>query len=141
MSNNDLKLFIEEEASKEGQELLFNGIDHEAYLAKGLDPIQTFGVFLRDPNGNRIGGLTGITYWGYLFIDMLGLPKNLRHSGYGTKLMDAAEKVGIERGCKFSTVTTMDWEARPFYEKLGYVVEFTRDGYQKNSSMYFLQKA
>jgi hypothetical protein len=34
----------------------------------------------------------------------------------------------------------MDWEALPFYQKLGYEVEFTREGFQKNSKMYFLRK-
>ena len=34
----------------------------------------------------------------------------------------------------------MDFEAKPFYEKLGYKVEFERKGYDKNTSFYFLRK-
>jgi hypothetical protein len=30
--------------------------------------------------------------------------------------------------------------AREFYEKLGYVVDFERTGYTKNSSMLFMKK-
>ena len=35
------------------------------------------------------------------------------------------------RGCTFATVNTMDWEALPFYQKLGYEVECIRDGFEK----------
>jgi ribosomal protein S18 acetylase RimI-like enzyme len=41
---------------------------------------------------------------------------------------------------QFVTLTTMDWEALPFYRKLGYEVEFVREGYEKNSKMYALRK-
>jgi ribosomal protein S18 acetylase RimI-like enzyme len=37
-------------------------------------------------------------------------------------------------------VNTMDWEAKPFYESLGYTVEFERKGYDLNSIAYFLRK-
>lgn len=34
----------------------------------------------------------------------------------------------------------MDWEALPFYQKLGYSVEFIREGYDSDSKFYFLRK-
>lgn len=52
-----------------------------------------------------------------------------------------AEAVGKARLCTFATVHTMDWEALPFYLKLGYSVEFTRTGYQHYSKMFLLRKA
>ena len=54
--------------------------------------------------------------------------------------MQAVEKLGKEKGCLFSTVNTMDWEALDFYKKLGYQVEFERRGYVNNSIFYFLLK-
>ena len=54
--------------------------------------------------------------------------------------MQEAETLGKKEGCNFATVNTMDWEALHFYEKLGYMIEFVREGYQKNSKMYFLRK-
>jgi hypothetical protein len=35
----------------------------------------------------------------------------------------------------------MSFEAEGFYEKLGYLVEFKRDGYEQNSQLIFLKKA
>ncbi len=54
--------------------------------------------------------------------------------------MKEAEKIGHQHGVRFATVNTMDWEALPFYEKLGYSVEFTREGYDKESKMFMLRK-
>ena len=52
-----------------------------------------------------------------------------------------AEKIGREHGALFVTLNTMDWEALPFYQKLGYSIEFTREGYEKKSKMFMLRKA
>ncbi len=57
------------------------------------------------------------------------------------QLMLEAEKIGKERNALFATVNTIDWEALPFYQKLGYDVEFTREGYEKKSKMFFLRKS
>ena len=35
----------------------------------------------------------------------------------------------------------MDWEALGFYQKLGYKVEFQRDGYEHHSTLFFLIKS
>lgn len=54
--------------------------------------------------------------------------------------MHEAEKVGRNNAASFVTLNTMDWEALPFYQKLGYEVEFTREGYEKESKMFMLRK-
>jgi ribosomal protein S18 acetylase RimI-like enzyme len=54
--------------------------------------------------------------------------------------MEAAEKLGREQGARFAIISTMDWEALPFYQRLGYSIEFTREGYDKNSKMFLLRK-
>jgi ribosomal protein S18 acetylase RimI-like enzyme len=73
-------------------------------------------------------------------VDSLWVDKTLRNQGWGTKLMQEAEKIGKEKGARFVTVNTMDWEALPFYQKLRYAIEFTREGYDKNSTMFMLRK-
>jgi ribosomal protein S18 acetylase RimI-like enzyme len=54
--------------------------------------------------------------------------------------MYEAEKIGRKHGALFVTLSTMDWEALPFYQKLGYSIEFTRTGYEKDSKMFMLRK-
>ena len=125
---------------KEYEEILYHEISDEAFRAKGLPPIRQFSVFLKDQKQNLLGGVTGTTFYGSLYVDTLWIDKTLRHQGWGTKLMQEAEKVGRERGVQFATLNTMDWEALLFYQKLGYSIEFTREGYEKDSKMFMLRK-
>lgn len=54
--------------------------------------------------------------------------------------MHEAEKIGREHPALFITLNTMDWEALLFYQKLGYSIEFPREGYEKHSKMFMLRK-
>jgi ribosomal protein S18 acetylase RimI-like enzyme len=125
---------------QEYEKILFHEISADAFRAKGLAPIRQFSVFIKDQKLNILGGATGVTFYGSLYVDMLWVDKTLRHQGWGTKLMREAEKIGRERGASFITLNTMDWEALPFYQKLGYSIEFTREGYEKDSKMFMLRK-
>lgn len=122
------------------EEILFHGISEEASRAKGLPPICPFSIFIKDQKQNVLGGVSGTTFYGSLYVDSLWIDASLRHQGWGTKLMQEAEKIGKERGASFVTLNTMDWEALPFYQRLGYSIEFTRKGYEKDSKMFMLRK-
>jgi GNAT superfamily N-acetyltransferase len=135
-----LSLIYEPAPSSEDISFLLKGINQEAFQKKNQSPIELFAYFIRDDLGILKGGLTGTLYYGCLYIDQLYLIPELRKQGYGTKLIQAVENLAISEGCTFSTVNTMDWEAKGFYEKLGYTVEFERQGYKNNSSLYFLRK-
>lgn len=123
------------------EDALFNGINEEARLAKGFNPIRTFCICIEDEQKEIFGVVNGVTYYGCLYVDMLWIHNKLRNKGWGTKLMQEAEIIGKGQNCSFATVNTMDWEALPFYQKLDYTIEFVREGYEKNSKMYLLRKA
>ena len=65
---------------------------------------------------------------------------NLQKQGYGTQLLEAAEREAIKNGCIFSAVDTFDFQAEEFYLKNGY----KRIGELKNCwfghSKFFLRK-
>ncbi len=125
---------------KECEEILHREISDNAFQAKGLPPIRQFSIFIKDQKQNILGGTCGTIFYGSLYVDSLWVDKTLRHRGWGTKLMHEAEKVGRKYGASFVTLNTMDWEALPFYQKLGYSIEFTREGYEKDSKMFMLRK-
>src|SRR3989339_49889 len=96
---------------KESQTLL-DGVREEAVLRKGMTKtILPLGIFIKDLDGQVLGGIQGVTYYGCLYIDMLWLSEKLRNQGLGTRLMQEAERIGKQRLCEFSTVNTMDFEA------------------------------
>src|SRR5437016_2544992 len=97
----------QENPSPENESVLFEGINEEAFAAKGLK-IKTFGIFIHDKNEKVVGGASGVTFYGSLYVDMLWLDKSLRNKGLGTKLMLETEKIGKERNCSFISLNTMD---------------------------------
>ena len=133
-------LVYEKTPSNEDIQIIANGYMKNAQRIKGHKPIDFFAFFIRDENKTIKGGCNGNTLYGCLYIDGLWVSEGLRGQGFGTQLMQAAEKYAIKSGCTFLAVNTMDWEALDFYKKLGYYVEFERHGFEKDSIFYFLRK-
>jgi len=97
-------------------------------------------LFVRDAEGTLIGGLTATTYWGWLDIDDLWLDERLRKQGIGTELMQRAEEEGIGRGCTRAQLSTFSFQARNFYEKLGYRVIGALDDYPPGETFFWMRK-
>jgi ribosomal protein S18 acetylase RimI-like enzyme len=121
-------------------QVLNNGIMEYAKQQKDMKQMDFFAFFIRDETGHILGGCGGDNMYGCFFVGQLWVNEKLRGQGYGTRLMQAAEKQAKESGCLFMAVNTMDWEALDFYKKLGFYVEFERHGFDKNSIFYFLRK-
>lgn len=124
----------------EEEEILLEGLMEEAFKAKAMGRIESFAFFIRDDAQKIVGGIKGSSFYGCLYVDSLWVAPELRKKGWGHRLMGEAEKIAQARRCLFMTLTTMDWEALPFYQKEGFHIDFTREGYEKNSRMYFLRK-
>jgi GNAT superfamily N-acetyltransferase len=75
-----------------------------------------------EETGEILGGLWGATGYGYLHIDLLYVPESMRGNGVGRSVMRQAEDEAIERGCRGAWLDTFTFQARGFYEKLGYSV-------------------
>lgn len=140
MKHNDYHFEYQEEPIQEDEQVLNDGISDEASMKKNMERIKPFRIFIKDTHGTVLGGASGTIFYGSLYVDMLWLKEELRHQGLGKTLMMKAEKIGRERQCSFVTLNTMDWEALPFYQKLGYEIEFVRQGYANESTMYMLRK-
>ena len=98
------------------------------------------GILLKDDAGNTVGGLTGRWYYGWLFVELLVLPENLRGQDLGTGIMRAAEEYARQQGLIGVWLDTFSFQARGFYEKLGYVVFGELPDYPAGHTRFFLQK-
>jgi GNAT superfamily N-acetyltransferase len=78
-------------------------------------------AFARDRDGRLVGGLVGETGRGILHVDMLWVEGAERGRGLGSRLLLAAEAEAAARGCSHAWLITADFQARPFYERHGYV--------------------
>lgn len=140
LNESDYHFEYQEDPIPEDEQVLNDGISDEAVRKKQMERFKPFGIFIKDTKEIVLGGVSGIIIYGSLYVDALWLKEELRHQGLGKKLMNEAEKIGRERECTFATVDTMDWEALPFYQKLGYEIEFVREGFANESKMIMLRK-
>jgi GNAT superfamily N-acetyltransferase len=139
LMKNTHQMEYHEVVAEEEDSLLFNKLNDGAVQA-GMQPIRSFGIFVKDPSGKICAGVKSFIFYGCLYTDMLWVEKDLRAHGWGSKLMKEAEEKGKQSGCTFAAVNTMSWEALPFYQKLGYSIEFSREGYAKGVKDHFLRK-
>jgi GNAT superfamily N-acetyltransferase len=95
---------------------------------------------VRDSTGTVVGGILGHTRWRWLYIAKLWVDERARGQRLGTRLMEAAEDLARSRGCTDVSLDTFDYQARPFYEKLGYELFGTLEGYPPGSRQYYLRK-
>ncbi|HEX7970577.1 MAG TPA: GNAT family N-acetyltransferase [Stellaceae bacterium] len=98
-------------------------------------------VLVKDDRGKVLGGLWGSTAWQWLFVHLLWLPEGLRGAGLGSDLLRRAEAEARRRGCRNVWLDTFSFQARGFYEGLGYSVFGTLDDYPPGHRRFFLQKA
>lgn len=108
--------------------------------AAGPSKRHTIALVHRDASGAIAGGLWGEIGYRWLFIKYLALPPEARGHGHGRTLMRAAEAEAQRLGCIGIWLDTFSFQARGFYEKLGYGVFGTIDDYPPGEARFFLSK-
>jgi GNAT superfamily N-acetyltransferase len=138
MSGGDIALTdTPEPAAREA--ILRNLIAFNATHA-GPPDWRTLALLVRNAQGEVTGGLWARTAWGWLFVELLYIPEDRRGSGLGARLMRRAEDEAIRRGCHHAWLDTFSFQARGFYEKLGYRVFGTLADYPAGHSRFFMTK-
>ena len=94
-----------------------------------------------DEDGACIGGLLGGTYWGWMYVDILWVHEDHRKKGIGSRLLAAAEREAVRRGCHHVHLDTMSWQAPEFYKKHGYSVIGVLPDIPSGNQKYLLQKS
>jgi GNAT superfamily N-acetyltransferase len=98
-------------------------------------------LLVQDAEGKTLGGLLGLTFWGWLFIDWLWLDQALRGKGVGAELLTRAEATARERGCTNAYTDTFSFQAPGFWQRNGYV-EFGRlDGMPAGHARVWFKKS
>ena len=106
----------------------------------GVADHRPLAVLLTDPEtGDLLGGLSGRTSLGLLFIDLFHVPAALRGSGIGSRIMRMAEDEALARGCVASFLMTINFQAPEFYARHGYE-EFGRIETLPDVSRVFMRK-
>jgi GNAT superfamily N-acetyltransferase len=88
----------------------------------GIRDRRALAVLVKDAAGKTLGGISGRSSLGLLFLDLVYLPKSLRGGGLGSRLLAMAEEEGRRRGCKSAVLYTISFQAPEFYKRHGWTV-------------------
>ena len=91
-----------------------------------------------DGDGAIIAGCNLIiSCWRVADLDILWVEETYRRQGIGSVLIRAAERAARERGCRLMTLGTLDFQARPLYEKFGFTVCGTTEDCPTKGHMHY----
>jgi len=91
-------------------------------------------------NGHDPGGISGYTAWGWLYVQWLWVDEKLRGQGTAGRMLEAAEREAVARGCHGALIDTFSPVAAKTYERQGYQPFGTLADFPVGRSRIFLQK-
>ena len=130
------------EATKEEKDLIFHRLIQFNDTKIPFNPEQPYLHINRCiKNGDEVvGGILAEIFWGILTIDILWVKEDYRNRGYASALVKDVENTAKEKNCKLSHLDTADFQARGFYEKLGYTVFGVLQDCPEGHSRYYMSK-
>jgi GNAT superfamily N-acetyltransferase len=107
----------------DAERIIGDGLNAYNDQAVGYSDRAPLHVLVRDPDsGEIIGGVSGRTSLGLVFIDLVYLPEGLRGRDIGTRMIELAEGEARRRGCRAGVLYTISFQAPGFYQRLGWRV-------------------
>jgi len=91
--------------------------------------LRALGIFVEDENGEKQAGIVAETVGNWMYIQILWVDESLRGKDVGTQLINEAEEEAKARGCRYALVDTLSFQARPFYERMGYSLQLALEDY------------
>ena len=97
-------------------------------------------IAVRGRRGQLLGGLILQSYWRESYIELLWLSDRARAQGYGSRLMQEAERRALRRGSRLIHLNTYSFQAPAFYKKQGYRRFGSISGSPRGATRYFYVK-
>ena len=109
--------------------------------ATGLRDGRSLDIEVRAADGGLVAGLTGWTWGGCGYVDVLWVREESRRGGLGSRLLEEAEQEARAGECTQMALSTHSFQAPDFYRDRGYVVCGETDGYPVGHSHFHLVKS
>ena len=98
-------------------------------------------VVLRDAAGALVGGISGYTAWGWLYVQWLWLAEGSRGQGLAGRMLAAAEAEAKQRGCHGAYIDTFSPVALKVYQRAGYAPFGSLPDFPRGRTRTFLSKS
>lgn len=109
-------------------------------VAAGRHDLRPLILAIHDTADRVVGGLWGRTAYDYLFVELLFIPESMRGRGLGSELLLRAEREAMARGCHSAWLDTFEFQARGFYERLGYECFGELESYPTGSRFFMTKR-
>ena len=108
--------------------------------ATGYHDARLLSIAARGDSGDLRAGLSGWTWGGCGYIELLWVRDDQRGTGLGARLLAAAEAEIRRRGCDRVTLDTHSFQAPGFYARFGYIECGRTPGYPNGHDHIHLVK-
>ena len=135
-----IDLIVTDTPAPADRDAILDGLNAFNREETGGADAQPLAVLIQGERGVTTGGLLGRTWLDWLYIELLYVPDGLRGTGVGRDVMLRAEAEARARGCIGIWLNTFSFQARGFYEKLGFTLIGQIDDYPIGHQRFFLQK-
>lgn len=136
----ELQISFQPYADQTLKDIIVNGINYHNIAATGHAASYPIGFYLRDGREEVLGGLLGEIWGGWMHVTYLWVAEPARGAGHGTRLLQAAERYAVERGCRGVFLGSFSFQAPPFYEKHGYQVFAVLEDHPPGHRLFLLKK-
>ena len=139
-SKDSYSIELDEQPREEDLRYLVDSIRKYNLKVSGHERPRPVACFVRDEEGQIIGGVQGDLWGSSMHIAALWVAETERGKGYGSALMTALENFAASKGHLLSYVETTSFQALPFYEGLGYQIFGTLPDIAEHCTLFFLRK-
>jgi GNAT superfamily N-acetyltransferase len=116
-------LTLSREPELDAEKVVRDGLNAFNDATVGYADRMALHVIVRDSDsGQIVGGISGRTSLGLMFVDLVYLPESLRGHDIGTRMMAIAEEEARRRGCRAGVLYTISFQAPGSYQRLGWRV-------------------
>jgi GNAT superfamily N-acetyltransferase len=137
----DDELRIEDDPRQAEVAALEEQLHRHNLAVTGCDDGRWLAIFVRDETGELMAGLHGWTWGRTGFVRTLWVREDLRGQGLGARLLGAAEREAVRRGCREMQLDTHSYQAPGFYRRLGYAEIGELPGWPGAFTRTFFRKA
>jgi GNAT superfamily N-acetyltransferase len=138
--DSSVRIEFEPTASEETFNIIRAGMRRHTESRVPWEEYTDLVLLARDDDGQLIGAVIGETGRGWFHVQVCWVDERFRGQDIGTQLMQFAEDEARRRSCHSAYLNTFSYQAKPFYEKLGYTVFGTLDDYPPGHQRFFMSK-
>ena len=131
-------LSVHDAVQAEDARVIDQGLDDSNAAAAPIHDVRALACFARLEGGTVVGGAIGRTWGECCELQRLWVHPTHRRAGLGTRLVRQFEEAAVARGCSVFYLDTFSFQARPFYERLGYEAKLEIRGFAPGIAKYIM---